>query len=308
MASPQKEALFALIDEMIDAEVDVTKLRQHYPELKCNAIQKRFVRTFGSYHQGLVEYGLCASNGVPTDVEIARCFEITEDYAVITNEYQAASLRNLYALTEVEFVRLSRPIVDALWTDAIDEMYRDHFPFETISAEGLAQQFPHLRKHIERRYGAFKKLLSAYKTPYDRFISREHCGKAARMGRDFERKLGVILTAIYGQTAVDEDFRFNGCLPDFVVNGRVWIDAKLSRDTVRDKRCKTIEKYRPYAKSLRIYYARGSLEPLNISGVAIQHVSVLYPLLKRAGRHELVEDMESFVERVQTESRYWRVA
>ncbi|KQN98812.1 hypothetical protein [Paenibacillus sp. Leaf72] len=308
MPNTQKEALFQLIDEMIDADIDVTKIRQHYTELKYDAIRKRFVRTFGSYRQGLVEYGIYAPNGVPTELELARCYEITDNYNVVTNKHQAAFIRDLYALSETEFARISRSVVDALWTDAIDEMYRDRFPFDGISAEGLAQQFPHLRYHIIRKYGTFKQLLSAYKTPYDRFVSRGHSGKAARMGLNFERKLFAVLVAIYGREAVNEDFLLNGCLPDFVVNGRVWVDAKLSRETIRDKRCNTIEKYRTHTDSLRIYYARGSLEPLNVSGVPVRHVSVLYPLLKRAGRRDLIDGMEAFVERAQVESLYWRAS
>lgn len=304
----KKESLFKLLDEMIDRGIDVLNLRQELPKRNYDSVRKRFVRTFGSYNQALVEYGFYSTNGTPSEVEIARCFEITDKYEVVTNKHQKARICDLYFLSDTEFARVSKSVVYALWTDAIDELYRDHFPFDKLSVQSLEKEYPHLRRKILTRYGTFKDMLTAYGTPYDKFVNRDCGSRSAKHGNEFERKLAVILRVIYGGQNVDSSARIGNCRPDFVLHGRRWVDAKLSRYTIYDKRCDTLRKYREHTDTLTIYFARGERGPLDIPGAKLRHVSALYPLIKRAGRSDLIDDMETFVTAVEGDMRFWRDA
>lgn len=294
-----KEEGFALLDEMIDAEVDITSLGKEFPKQKYDSIRMKFSRTFGSYKQALIEYGYYRSNGVPTTVELARCFEITEDYRVVTLKLNKSEVCDIYFLSDAEFNRVSKSLYWELRRDAIDNFYRYNFPFDKVSISNLVKEHRHLQRGIEKIYGSAKRMLSFYKTPYDQFIDR-NAGASVRRGHLFEQKLGEILRAVYGVSAVNSQVWTDGCRPDFIVNGRRWIDAKLSSYTIHDTRCDTITKYRKHTDDLTIYFARGDRSGFDTGGCKLRHVSALYPLLQRAGRTDLIDAMETFINAVET--------
>jgi hypothetical protein len=47
--------------------------------------------------------------------------------------------------------------------------------------------------------------------------------------------------------------------PDYVLKNKVWMDAKLSRWTITQSSCQTVEKYEPHCKLLTIVYLRGEV-------------------------------------------------
>lgn len=49
------------------------------------------------------------------------------------------------------------------------------------------------------------------------------------------------------------------CNPDYVLKNNVWMDAKLSRWTITQASCKTLEKYEPHCNLLIIVYLRGEV-------------------------------------------------
>lgn len=293
--SSKKERFFAKIDQFIDRGIDVIKLRRELPENEYSAIRKQAVRAFGSYAKALAEYGIVDANGTPADIELARCFEISEKYEVVTLPC-AEHLRDLYFIDEITFRKLAKPAVEALERDALDNFYRDHFPFDKYPTAALREELPILYGYLRKHYGTYKRYLREYGIDY-RFIGRDYGGSAAiSYGHMFEQKLGVLLDVIYPN--VQRQVRIGRCIPDFIVNGTEWIDAKLSVESILDPRCKTAEKYAEETGHITVYYARGKRLPFRHGIAEIVHVSALYPKLLASGRADLIADMNAFIKRI----------
>ena len=287
-----KERMFNEIDDLIDRGVDVFRLRSELSTIEYERLRKRAARSFGSYAKALAEYGLCEDSRMPTDVELARCFEINAEYEVISLP-NADNLCWEYSLDDATFRCFAKPIVEALEIDALDNFYRDQFPFDKYPTTDLREGLPTLYSYLRKHYGTYKQFLRAYGINY-RYIGRDYGGRAALLhGHVFEQKLGVILEAIYSN--VHRHVRVGHCIPDFIVNGPEWIDAKLSAESIFDPRCKTIEKYVEETDALTIYYARRKTKPFSCGIARVLHVSTLYPKLLAAGRADLIADMNEFI-------------
>lgn len=290
-----KQRVFEKLDELIDRGINVTNISKELPSLEYNAFRKQAVRAFGSYAQALAEYGINDANGTPTSVEMARCFEINGSYEVIRLP-NADSIRDIYFIDEMTFRRLAKPTVESLELDALDNFYRDHFPFDRYPTDTLREELPTLYGYLRKHYGSYKRFLRAYNVDY-RYINRDYGGRTSlSQGHAFEQKLDAILGVIY--TDVERHVRVGRCIPDFVVNGNEWIDAKLSAETVFDPRCVTVEKYAEETDRVTVYYARGKRPPFTYGIADVVHVSALYPRLMEAGRADLIADMNAFIKRI----------
>ncbi|WP_313640095.1 hypothetical protein [Paenibacillus sp.] len=288
-----KETFFEMLDSLIDSGVDITKVAKHLPIKEYNRLRKQAVRVFGSYEQALTEYGLFDSNGTPNGVELHRCFTITDDYEVSETD-EVPHLCDVYALDELSFRRLTKGIRKQVEIDALDEFYRDQYPFDHLPTRVLRETYPVLYGYLRKHYGTYKAYLAAYGVSYAFALDRDFGGKdSAKNGHRFEYKLGEILREIYGDA--EHHRKIGDCIPDFIVNGTEWIDAKLSAGTIYDSRCRTVEKYARHTDELTVYYALGKAEPFTYEIANVLHVSTLYSALERVGREDLVRDMESFI-------------
>lgn len=290
-----KERFFAEIDHIIDRGIDVTKISRELSAREYNALRKRAIRTFGSYAQAIVEYGINDANGAPSETEIARCFEINEEYEVVELP-NTEHIRDTYFIDDMTFHRLAKPTVEALELDALDNFYRDHFPFDRYPTAALREELPVLYGYLRKHYGTYKRFLRAYGVDY-RYIGRDYGGRESLShGHVFEQKLGTVLDVIY--TGVKRQVRVGRCVPDFIVNEAEWIDAKLSAETILDPRCLTAEKYAEETDRITVYYARGKRQTFTYGIAEVIHVSALYPKLLKAGRVDLIADMNDFIVRI----------
>lgn len=290
-----KAKVFERIDQLIDRGVDVSNISRELPAKEYDSLRKQAARAFGSYAQALAEYGINDTNGTPADVELARCFDITDNYEVVTLP-NADHVRDIYNLDELTFRRIAKPQVEELELDALDNFYRDHFPFDKYPTANLREKLPVLYGYLRKHYGTYKRFLRAYGVDY-RYIERDYGGRESiAQGHVFEQKLGAILDAIYSE--VQRHVRIGPCIPDFIVNGAEWIDAKLSAKSILDPRCTTAEKYAEETSHVTVYYARGKRQPYTHGIAEVIHVSSLYPKLLAAGRADLIADMEAFIARI----------
>ncbi|WP_054958438.1 hypothetical protein [Paenibacillus dakarensis] len=288
-----KQRVFSRLDDLIDRDIDVLSIRKELPSKEYDCIRKQAVRAFGSYNQALIEYGLYDSSGTPPDIEVARCFRLEGDYVVSQCVEESERLMDLYSIDELTFRRVSKEVIYSLEIDALDEFYRDCFPFEGYPTRRLREELPELYGYMRKHFGTFKRFLRAYKVPY-KYIDRDYGGREAiKYGHEFERKLGVILGELYPN--VEAHVKIGSCIPDFIVGSSTWVDAKLSAGTIRDPRSRTLEKYSIETDQLTVYYARDREPPFRLGFAEIKHISTLYPPLHEIGRADLVHDMNAFI-------------
>ncbi|WP_434750186.1 hypothetical protein [Paenibacillus amylolyticus] len=288
-----KERVFKRIDALIDAGIDVTRISKELAQRECRAIRKQAERVFGSYKQALMEYGIGGAIGKPSETELFGCFEITDNYEVVETP-NASYVREMYELDDVTYRRLTQPYRKQTEIDALDEFYREQYPLDHLPTAVLRETYPKLYGYLRKHYGTYSAFLKAYRVSYDFALDRNFGGrKSASYGHAFERKLGVILRAIY--TDVEHHVKIDDCIPDFIVNGAQWLDAKLSASTIYDTRSRTADKYARKVDAMTVYYALGKREPFTYGIAEILHVSTLYSALERAGRRDLVDDMEAFI-------------
>ncbi|MCM3205682.1 hypothetical protein [Paenibacillus illinoisensis] len=288
-----KERVFKRIDALVDAGIDVSNLRRELPQREYDAVRKQAVRTFGSYEQALREYGIGEPVGKPSETELFGCFEITEQYVVIETP-NADYIRELYEIDEMTFRRLTKPHRERTEIDALDEFYREQYPLDHLPTAALRDSYPKLYGYMRKHYGTYRAFLKAYKVSYEYELNRNFGGrKTARYGHAFEQELAKVLIPIYPDVKYHE--KIADCIPDFIVNGTQWIDAKLSAWTIYDTRSRTLEKYARHTDNMTVYYALGKRAPFTYKIADVLHVSTLYDALVRVGRRDLIEDMETFI-------------
>lgn len=288
-----KERVFSQIDDLIDAGINVARISKELPPREYDALRHQSKRTFGGYWDALREYGIDNYVGRPLDVELYRCFEITENY-VVKETYDADRIKSLYDLDDLAFRRLTEKHRRETEIDALDDFYREQFPFDHLPDGVLRRRFPQVYSYMRRHYGTYGAYLNAYRLSYEFALNRNYGGRRSiGSGLDFERKLAEMLRSI--GTEVKYHVKINDCIPDFIVNGTQWIDAKLSAWTIYDTRSRTLEKYACHTDNLTVYYALGKREPFTYKIADVLHVSTLYYALERKGRRDLIEDMETFI-------------
>lgn len=288
-----KERVFRKIDELIDVGIDVKRISKELPAREYDALRHQSKRAFGGYLDALSEYGIDRCAGSPLDVELYRCFEIAENY-VVKETYDAERIKSIYDLDDLAFRRLTDRYRKETEIDALDEFYREQFPFDHLPDGALRRRFPQVYNYMRKHYGSYSAYLKAYRLSYEFALNRNYGGRRSiGSGLDFERKLAEMLRIL--NTEVQYHVKIDDCIPDFIVNGTQWIDAKLSAWTIYDTRSRTLEKYARHTDSLTVYYALGKRDPFTHKIARVLHVSTLYNALSRVGRRDLIEDMETFI-------------
>lgn len=288
-----KERVFSQIDDLIDSGIDVARISKELPPREYDALRHQSKRAFGGYWDALREYGITNRSGIPIDVELYRCFVITENY-IVKETYDAECIKSLYDLDDLAFRRITDKHRRETEIDALDDFYREQFPFDHLPDGVLRRRFPQVYSYIRKHYGTYGAYLKAYRLSYEFALNRNYGGRRSiGSGLDFERKLAELLSSLH--TEVKYHFKIGDCIPDFIVNEKQWVDAKLSAWTIYDTRSRTLEKYAHHTDSLTVYYALGKRDPFTYKIARVLHVSTLYSALSRVGRRDLVEDMETFI-------------
>jgi len=294
----KKEKCFKLIDDMIDEGIDVMRLGislRGNKKYVYSGIRRRFQRVFGSVKQALIEYGIYDSNGIPTKLELLRCFYIDENYSVKVNPYEKVILCDSYFISENEFNRLAKEIMPDLKRDAVDEFYRNEFPENTKYTFFESGKYKHLQTYIKTEYGGLREMMEFYGTPSHIFVDYDYHkrnGESIKQGHIFEQIVLEILSALY--EGVQYHIKVGDCIPDFVIDNR-WYDAKLSRYVTFQKDNSTIERYLKHTEDLTFIYAKDKCKPFGSKGAKFIHVSYFYDELKEIGRQDLVDRCEIFL-------------
>lgn len=149
-----------LIDDLIEDGIDVMQLGK---SLKGNSkynyetVRTVFRRSFGSVHAALKSYGLFESNGIPNGLELERCCYITSDYKVMVNRYEKERIKDIYYLSDIEFIRLINPVKESLMQDALDCLLRDAFLDKALLPR--VGDDNSMSKYIKNKYGGMFKML-----------------------------------------------------------------------------------------------------------------------------------------------------
>jgi len=288
-----KEKVLSQIDDLIDAGINVARISKELSPREYDALRHQSKRAFGGYWDALREYGIDSCAGRPLDVELYRCFEIAENY-VVKETLDAEHIKSIYDLDDLSFRRLTEKHRRETEIDALDELYREQFPFDHLPDGVLRRRFPQVYSYMRRHYGTYGAYLKAYRLSYEFALNRNYGGRRSiGSGLDFERKLEELLSSLH--TEVKYHFKIADCIPDFIVNGTQWVDAKLSAWTIYDTRSRTLEKYARHTDSLTVYYALGKRAPFTYKIADVLHVSTLYDALRQVGRYDLIVDMETFI-------------
>lgn len=135
--------------------------------------------------------------------------------------------------------------------DAVSQFVSDHDPDEITSQ--LLKKFRSIESYIYCLFDNLQAFYDYYELDgmYISYSRESKLGTYSRLGHEFERLVERVLkeSGVY----FDRQPTIADCRPDFV-NGEVWYDAKLSRSTVLNRGCETIEKYRKYTDYLTIIY------------------------------------------------------
>ncbi len=284
------------LDDLVERGVDITNLSKELPEKEYHSARKRIHRAFGTMEKAIEAFGLTETNGYPEDYELYRCYYINDKYEIVTNEYEKEFVCDIYNLSEVDFKRLSAPLMKDLRKDALDEFYRHEFPDNIKSSFVESEEYKHVWGYIKSVYGSVRKLMEFYGTPSEIFVDYDYCGwdgVSIQKGHTFESIVKDMLEVIFDN--VQYHAIFDGCRPDFVIGDR-WYDAKLSAYAPFHPKNTMLERYLKNTNDLTIIYAKRKRSPYKRSGAKFIHVSELYSDLEVLGRSDLIERCEIFLD------------
>lgn len=301
----KQEKCLIILDKLVDNGIDIEHLRRELPEKKYHTLRKRLIRAFGSTKDALAAFGLNDYDDtiLPTEFELNRCYYIDEYYKVRVNEYRKERIKAIYNLSEPKFNFLSRKVRRDFRKDALDEFYRNEFPDNTKWEFISKDEYVHLKSYIVLEYGSLYNFLEFYGAPRSVFIDFDHNRRNEeyiQKGHIFEHLVKEVLEILYED--VKYHFKVGECIPDFIINGNDWIDAKLSFGTVFHPKSNTLDKYLKYTKNLTIIYARKNYGGVivNRDDVILKHISEFYPALLQLGRVDVVDQCEYFLESLET--------
>lgn len=291
-----KEKCFQIIDKLIDEGYDVENLAKELPNF-YGSFRKRLTRNFGSVGQAFTSYGLYEMNGIPSDIELYRCYEISERYEVVVNDLEKHRIMDLYFIDELTFKKLSKDIVRNMRIDALDEFYRNEFPENLKHTFIEKEEYKHLWVYISNIYGSLRIFLKQYDVDPNVFIERNYGGghgNFIKAGFRFELLVKRMFDTLGSSYKYNK--RVNGCQPDFQLSDR-WVDAKLRYNTVFYPTCQTIEKYLDETNNLEIIYClgEGNRTLQDKDRVTLVHISEYYPKLSEIGAGYLIEEIEEFI-------------
>ncbi|WP_459198762.1 hypothetical protein [Bacillus subtilis] len=297
-----QEKALELLDELIDAGIDITSLRKElikHTEFKYGSVKNCLSRGFGSIKNALKAYGLYDPIGTPARLELERCIYISDDYRVVENRRKSYELKELYNISDIQFKKHILGIKSDLEKEALEEYVKETFP------EGLSRGYirDHRLWHIEsymRKYfsGSARKLCEEWGLYYEIFnyssrSAHPHCCFYLNKGFEFERLVSKALDSLH-PNAVEKQKIVGDCRPDFVI-GDVWLDAKLSKGTVYGPGVKTIDKYLEHTGNLTVIYARDDERINESGGVNFLSARQLIAELRKSGHYEVAVEMEEFL-------------
>lgn len=119
----------------------------------------------------------------------------------------------------------------------------------------LLKEYRHIESMIYRNYGSIPTFRKQYNIPVEFCDLALSIYKFAELGREFESLVAEVLAEISVGDIRAQAIQPDQSRPDFIVDDHAWVDAKLSRSTVFNPSCKTLDKYTAQAGSLTIIYA-----------------------------------------------------
>ncbi|ARC72383.1 MULTISPECIES: hypothetical protein [Bacillus] len=293
----KQERALCVLDDLIDEGIDVTNLRQEIHlsnTYSYDAVRTRLRRAFGSVENALRAYGLYDQTAEPERLELERCFYIDQDYRVSENRYKSEELKELYGISEIKFQQYKKGLLENLEREALDIYVRDTFPYGLKRDYIYKHKLWHVEKYLRNFYGhSVRKLCEEWDFSYELF-NDSYSSFYITQGHKFEDLVGEVLDAIY-PGRVESQRRIENCIPDFIVNGTHWIDAKLSEKTAFNRASKTFSKYLKHTEDLTIIYAQKSDGVYSFPNVTLVHISRYIPELIKIHRSDLVEKINAFL-------------
>ncbi|MEC0399883.1 hypothetical protein U7118_07440 [Bacillus subtilis] len=299
----KQESALLLIDNLIDDGIDVSNLRKELlksSKYSYHAVMRHLQRCFGSLQNALIAYGLYEQVAEPSHLEIERCFYIDDEYKVSENKYILKEVKELYNISDTKFREYRKGVLENLEKEALDAYVRDAFPHGLRHEYIYGNKLWHIENYLRKYYGhSARKLCEEWGFSYE-LINESYTSFYITKGREFESLVGEVLSALY-PGSVDEQKRIEDCIPDFVIDGTKWIDAKLSENTAFNRACKTFDKYLRYTDHLTIIYAKKSEGNFEHPNVTLTHISEFIPALLKNGNNELVSRLNSFLAELKSE-------
>lgn len=284
-----QESVFEIFDELIDNGTDV------WDEVQSNeALRKRINRNFECVEgrtkteSALFLYGFIDFKYIPSSLELKRCW-IVNNSGVELNQNEVRHLQSVCNLEFDEVLSMAREFKDEAIAEYVFDALSRTEPTR-VKYSLIRDEFPSFVRHflevnkvtmvdIRRFLGIdFEMILYEYPNHLD----------LCALGREFEHLLGK-----YVFKESDKQVLIDDCRPDFISEGR-WIDAKLSRSTAFDSRCKTVEKYLGKTDKLTIVYAVDDEHPrYPDNNVDFVHVSEFYSSLHQ----DAIDEFENLISR-----------
>ncbi|MEK5298692.1 hypothetical protein [Bacillus sp. FSL R5-0659] len=295
MFNAQQEKALEVLDDLVESGVDLTKLRKELSTKKFNADRKRLYRAFGGLKESLIAYGLFDSTAVPSEIELNRCFSVDGDYRVVENNYVISYLKALCNLSDIDFKRIKGEAWIKAQREALDSYVRAAFPhgllYSTLEKKGKY----HIKHYINKFYnGNIRNICIDCGLDINLLTDCGSRSASILNGRKFENLVKRILDALY-PGEVNYQVRVDDSIPDFIVDSIGWVDAKLNKNTVFNRRCSTITKYLKHTDKLTIIYAID--KPMHNSDTRVTLLSVEYFKrdLKLLGRFDLYDEIDVFI-------------
>lgn len=299
----KQERALCVLDDLIDEGIDVTNLRQEIHlsnTYSYDAVRTRLRRAFGSVENALRAYGLYDQTAEPERLELERCFYIDQDYRVSENRYKSEELKELYGISEIKFQQYKKALLENLEREALDIYVRDIFPYGLKRDYIYKHKLWHVEKYLRNFYGhSVRKLCKEWELSYELF-NDSYTSFFINKGHEFEELVGDVLSAVYPDR-VESQRRIEDCIPDFIIDEKHWIDAKLSENTAFNRASKTFDKYLKHTDMLTIIYAQKSEGSYSFPNVTLTHISYYIPKLRQVHRDDLVERINHFLSNLKNE-------
>ncbi|CAF1897762.1 hypothetical protein [Bacillus subtilis] len=299
----KQESALLLIDNLIDDGIDVTNLRKELlksSKYSYHAVMRHLQRCFGSLQNALIAYGLYEQVAEPSHLEIESCFYIDDEYKVSENKFISKEVKELYNISDTKFREYRKEVLENLEKEALDAYVRDTFPHGLRHEYIYGNKLWHIENYLRKYYGhSARKLCEEWGFSYE-LINESYTSFYITKGREFEFLVGEVLKVLHPRS-VEEQKRIYDCIPDFIVDGTKWIDAKLSENTAFNRASKTFDKYLRHTDHLTIIYAKESEGSFAHPNVTLTHISEFIPNLLKNGNSELVSRLNSFLAELKSE-------
>jgi len=171
--------------------------------------------------------------------------------------------------------------------DAIAEFIRQH-DIDDITIE-LLKEYRHIETYSYKVFGSLPKMYEYFgidKTAVE-YSMNKRARSLAALGHEFQR----LVKEIYDEIPLSRHSTrgYGDSVPDFI-SGNTWLDAKLSKSTVFNRGCNTLEKYRKHTDYLVIIYALDDTTATDDRATFV-HITEYYPYISV----ELQRKIDAFI-------------